>query len=95
MTGPSVVWLQQKLGIAADGTFGTGTDAAVRHYQAAHGLTADGVVGNATWASLGVGQGQGGRVTPGHEFALVLVALGLLSRSKKRRNAYYRAQWWF
>jgi peptidoglycan hydrolase-like protein with peptidoglycan-binding domain len=58
MTGPSVVWLQQKLGIAADGTFGTGTDAAVRHYQAAHGLTADGVVGNATWASLGVGQGR-------------------------------------
>lgn len=58
MTGPSVVWLQQKLGIAADGTFGTGTDAAVRHYQSAHGLTADGVVGNATWASLGVGQGR-------------------------------------
>jgi len=58
MTGPSVVWLQQKLGIAADGTFGTGTDAAVRNYQRGHGLTADGVVGPATWASLGVGQGR-------------------------------------
>lgn len=58
MTGPSVVWLQQKLGIGADGTFGTGTDAAVRNYQRAHGLTADGVVGPATWASLGVGQGR-------------------------------------
>jgi len=58
MTGPSVVWLQQKLGIPADGTFGTGTDAAVRNYQRAHALTADGVVGKATWASLGVGQGR-------------------------------------
>ena len=27
--------------------------------------------------------------------ARLLVALGLLSRTKKRRNAYYRAQWWF
>ena len=52
MTGPSVVWLQQKLGIPADGTFGTGSAAAVRSYQASHGLVADGVVGNATWASL-------------------------------------------
>jgi peptidoglycan hydrolase-like protein with peptidoglycan-binding domain len=58
MTGPSVVWLQQRLGIGADGSFGTGTDAAVRHYQSAHGLTADGVVGRATWAALGVGQGR-------------------------------------
>lgn len=58
MTGPSVVWLQQKLGIAADGSFGTGTDAAVRHYQSAHGLTSDGVVGKNTWAALGVGQGR-------------------------------------
>lgn len=56
MTGPSVVWLQQRLGIPADGSFGTGTDAAVRHYQSAHGLTADGVVGTNTWRALGVGQ---------------------------------------
>lgn len=54
MTGPSVVWLQQKLGIAADGTFGTGTVAAVKSYQGSHGLTPDGVVGPATWNSLGV-----------------------------------------
>lgn len=58
MTGPSVVWLQQRLGIPADGTFGSGTDAAVRHYQSAHGLTADGIVGRNTWAALGVGQGR-------------------------------------
>jgi murein L,D-transpeptidase YcbB/YkuD len=58
MTGPSVVWLQQQLGIPPDGSFGTGTDAAVRHYQSAHGLTSDGVVGHGTWAALGVGQGR-------------------------------------
>jgi hypothetical protein len=34
-------------------------------------------------------------VKPEHEFALVLVALGLLARSKKKRRAYYNAAWWF
>lgn len=56
MQGPSVVWLQQKLGLVADGVFGTGTQAGVINYQSAHGLLADGVVGPKTWASLGVGQ---------------------------------------
>lgn len=56
MRGPTVVWLQQQIGVPADGTFGPATDAAVRHYQSAHGLTADGVVGPATWAALGVGR---------------------------------------
>lgn len=55
-TGPSVVWLQQRLGLTADGTYGSGSAAAVQHFQSAHGLTADGVVGPATWAALGVGQ---------------------------------------
>lgn len=54
--GPSVVWLQQRLGIGADGVFGSGTDSAVRHFQSTHGLTADGVVGPRTWEALGVGQ---------------------------------------
>lgn len=58
MTGPSVVWLQQRLGVPADGTFGPQTDAAVRNFQAGRGLTADGIVGAKTWAALGVGQGR-------------------------------------
>lgn len=51
--GPSVIHLQQRLGIPADGTFGSGTDAAVRTFQQHHGLTPDGIVGPATWAALG------------------------------------------
>jgi murein L,D-transpeptidase YcbB/YkuD len=52
-SGPSVVWLQQHLGVAADGKFGPNTQHAVIAFQHAHGLAADGVVGPQTWAALG------------------------------------------
>jgi len=51
--GPSVVWLQQQLHLAADGSFGPSTKAAVVAFQAQHGLAADGAVGPETWAALG------------------------------------------
>lgn len=47
--------LQQRLGIAADGQFGSGTDAAVRTFQARNGLQVDGIVGEKTWAALFAG----------------------------------------
>jgi len=50
--GPDVRTLQERLGIAADGVFGSGTHAAVLSYQRSHALNPDGVVGPKTWGSL-------------------------------------------
>jgi hypothetical protein len=47
-----VVALQQRLGIPADGTFGTITFDAVVQFQTQRGLSADGEVGAQTWAAL-------------------------------------------
>jgi putative chitinase len=51
-TGADVTKLQQALGLKTDGTFGPGTEAAVKAFQAKNGLTADGIVGNGTWSKL-------------------------------------------
>ena len=50
--GEDVKTLQNKIGIAADGSFGPNTEAKVKEWQAANGLTADGVVGDVTWAKM-------------------------------------------
>ena len=51
--GDEVRTLQKKLNITADGIFGKNSEAAVKAYQKAHGLTPDGIVGPHTWESLG------------------------------------------
>ena len=51
-TGEEVKKLQEKLGIAADGSFGPGTEAKVKAWQSANGLVADGVVGDGTWSKM-------------------------------------------
>lgn len=43
--GTTVKKMQEKLGIDADGKFGSGTEKAVKEYQQANGLKADGMVG--------------------------------------------------
>jgi putative chitinase len=59
--GEDVKKLQQKLGVDPIGKFGPKTDAAVKVWQSANGLTADGVVGPSTWSKL---MGEGTTSTP-------------------------------
>lgn len=65
-TGEWVGYLQEKLLYAGfdpgsvDSIFGGATDSAVRGFQARQGLTADGVVGPATWPALEAGLGTAG-----------------------------------
>lgn len=51
-SGAAVKYLQSKIGVTADGSFGPATEAAVVKWQRKHNLTADGIVGPATWATL-------------------------------------------
>lgn len=44
--------IQEKLGLKADGIFGSGTQQAVKTWQAANNLTADSIVGTATWNKM-------------------------------------------
>lgn len=54
MKGVPVKRLQEKLGIAADGDFGPGTEKAVKDYQAANGLAVDGIAGPDTFTHMGL-----------------------------------------
>jgi len=54
MKGVPVKRLQEKLGIAADGDFGPGTEKAVNDYQAANGLAVDGIAGPDTFTHMGL-----------------------------------------
>jgi peptidoglycan hydrolase-like protein with peptidoglycan-binding domain len=55
--GDTVTFIQERLTllgfpVTADGQFGPGTERVVKDFQTARGLTADGIVGEATWAAL-------------------------------------------
>lgn len=60
MAGPDVLALQKRLGElgyspeTADSIFGVKTEAAVKKFQTAHGLRADGIVDQDTWNNLGI-----------------------------------------
>ena len=58
--GAAVRALQRKLGLRADGIYGSATKRAVRRFQARRGLEADGVAGRATLAALGLARAAGG-----------------------------------
>ena len=50
--GEDVKKLQVKLGVDPIGKFGPKTEAAVKAWQSSNGLTADGIVGDGTWAKM-------------------------------------------
>ena len=50
----TVVAVQEKLGVTADGIMGPQTRRALRRFQRTHGLTVDGVIGPQTLAALGI-----------------------------------------
>ena len=52
--GPLVIKLQEKLGVEAIGKFGPKTEAALKEWQAANGLQADGIAGPFTLSKLGI-----------------------------------------
>lgn len=54
LTGAPVKRLQEKLGIGADGIFGSGTEKAVREFQQANGLAVDGIAGPDTFTAMGL-----------------------------------------
>jgi hypothetical protein len=56
--GGGVRSLQRRIGVSADGVFGPGTEAALKRWQAAHGLVPDGVAGPQTRRKLGLGPGR-------------------------------------
>lgn len=51
-SGDDVKKLQEKLGLKADGSFGPGTEKAVKEWQVKNGLTADGVIGDKSWSKI-------------------------------------------
>jgi putative chitinase len=52
--GEEVKKLQAKLGLAADGIFGAGTESKLKEWQKKNGLTVDGIAGTSTLTKLGV-----------------------------------------
>jgi putative chitinase len=54
--GDDVKKLQTKLGTAADGAFGPGTEKLVKEWQTKNGLKDDGIVGQRTWSKLFPGE---------------------------------------
>jgi putative chitinase len=53
--GSEVAVLQKFLGLNNDGDFGPGTEQAVKNWQTKNGLNPDGIVGDQTWAKMGLG----------------------------------------
>lgn len=84
MTGVPVKRMQEKLGIGADGVFGSGTEKALKMFQAGTGLKAGRIAGPDTFMAMGLGelvllrQGTRGETAETFQTALGLKADGRL-----------------
>lgn len=56
--GEEVKQLQAKLGLAADGIFGAGTETKLKEWQQKNGLSADGIAGPSTLLKIGISPSQ-------------------------------------
>jgi len=54
LKGAPVKRMQEALGVAADGDFGPGTEAALKAFQKSKGLAVDGIAGPDTFAAMGL-----------------------------------------
>ena len=68
-------------GLAEDGDFGDGTEAALKRYQQQKGLDADGICGSQTWAALDADYNNGTSVTVGKPTLNVNVNNGIVTFS--------------
>ncbi len=85
----NVVAVQHRLNtlgysVTADGVWGNGTKAAVKRFQSARGLTADGVVGGATERALGLSLPIYGGITKGRTTANIAAV-----QARLRTYGYY------
>jgi len=70
--GGDVKKLQEKLGLTADGSFGPGTEKAVKEWQSKNGLTVDGIItsANTSWSKIFDSTPVSNVVIPPSEFKL-------------------------
>ena len=81
--------------IAADGDFGSGTESAVRSFQSANGLTADGVIGPNTFAKLivTVRNGDNNEAVRGEQVLLGITADGIFGSGTEAAVKSLQAQY--
>lgn len=96
MKGAPVKRLQEKLGIDADGDYGSGTEKAVRAFQEEHGLSADGIAGPDTFTAMGLPElvllrvGSRGETVKKLQAALGVDADGIFGNGTKKAVMDYQ-----